>query len=329
MFSINKEQYQALVLGASIYSTGGWIPYPIQIQKWESIFSKIPKLDILESEDLSDEDLICNIYGIGSASETDFDFKSCFLKGFAYLAEKYKYDIKAFFPAETNIESVVFEMSVALGISVFDADCTWGRAVPELKYDNFVIAWKSFLPCVAIDRALNVYEVEGLQTPEEIEAYLRSLCVQTWGSLAVIDHIVPLKEAKKLLTLWVLKRDLELWKLVWNASFDTLLNTMQAKELARGKIQKVALKDTWWFLSWEYNILSDTDEVLTLQVQNENMRMYSSYWELLVAFPTFLMLLDAKNFQWLHNGSLQVWQEVILLQKEAEERRKEAFTFGS
>jgi len=326
MFKIDLNDYKNLILWASIYSTWGWIPFDVQINKWPKLFLKTNKINILELKDFKEDDFICNIYWVWSAGDNSFEVKAQFEKWFKYLKEKFSYNISWIFEAETNIESILFEMSLALDFSIFDADCTWWRAVPELIYDNFVVEKRSFLPLVAIDKDLNIYTITEEKPVKEIEDFLRNLYTKTWWSVAVIDHIISIKEAKSLLTLWVLKRDLELWKFISNwRNFNQILSIIWWKLIWEWIITEINFENNWWFLKWNYKVKLTSGEEMKAEVKNENMVLLNDLWEKIIDFPDFIITVYKDSFIWIHNSSLKVWDNIILIKKEAETRRKEKY----
>lgn len=318
MFKINHNDYNNLILWSSIYSTWWWIPYNIQKQKWNILFSKLKEITIYEKQDLKTNDLICNIYWLWSSWEWDFNIAKQFKKWFMYLKSKFNYNISWIFEAETNIESILFEMWTSLNLNIFDADCTWWRAVPELKYDNFILENKSIFPVIAIDKDLNIYYIKKQVKIAELEIYLRELYLKTKWAIAVIDHIVSVKEAENLLTLWVLKRSLETWSKI---SFEhSLLNIDWVNFFWRWIVKNIYLKNEGWFLIWYYHITLSSWKSIKIEVKNENMFLYDENGNILIWFPDFIITVYEKGFIWVHNSKITIWDNIVIYKKKAEER---------
>src|SRR3989344_18018 len=148
--SIAENVAKDIIAGASIFSTGGGFEYHAQLKKLPEIFAKNHGIELLSVDELSDTDYICTAYGVGSASNTDVDLSRALAKGFEVMKSITKKNFKGIFAGETNIEALVFQTSRSVGLPVIDADCTGGRAVPEIRFDNLFVAGKNIVPLVAV-----------------------------------------------------------------------------------------------------------------------------------------------------------------------------------
>lgn len=328
---INNQIAKHMLLGSSIYSTGGGIEYGTQEKHITSLLKKYRSrsLELISIEELKDEDYICTVYQVGSSANTNFDASSFLRLGINTLEDYTGKKFKAIFAGETNIDSVVFQAAGSLGLPVVDADSNGGRAVPQIQFDNFVLKKKSITPLVAVTPTKEI-RISRTKNVLSIENTIRSIASKLDdGLITVCDHPINVKEAKEILTLGIFSRSIELGKLIFdNKDPSYLLNQVikkiDGKLFIRGKIVKIELKDKQGFLEGYYWVRDNKNE-LRVYVKNENIICWLND-KVILTVPDCILAVDIGNLRGLHNSKLREGQGVVVIGKRATDlwRTKEA-----
>jgi DUF917 family protein len=314
MLTLTQSDIQNLVIGSSIFSTGGGFQERKQLELFNEFWLQKKVLQIVDIEELNEDDFVCTGYAVGSPASEKTDFSTEFLLA---KQEFEKYTGKKFvavFEGETNIEALAFQAALAMNIPVLDADGTGGRAVPEIQFDNMFVHNLSLLPLVAVaDGGKEIAMI--INSPAEVaEQIVRDIAVRTGSSVVVLDHAMSVKDAKKYLTCGVMKRSMKIGKMVQDGSdLAELIKAMGATEIIRGKITKntVSNNPSTGFNEGNYWV-SDGQNELKMYVKNENILCWKNDIPY-VTCPDLLITLDAKTLKGVANTDLQINQEVIIL----------------
>ncbi|MDD4990045.1 MAG: DUF917 domain-containing protein [Candidatus Pacebacteria bacterium] len=313
---ISKQIAQDIILGSSVYSTGGGLEYNGQIEKINKLFKGEAEIKIAKAEDFNDNDYVCTAYGVGSSANTDFDFSSALQNGFSVMQEITKRKFVGIFAGETNIEALMFETAKVANLPLFDADCTGGRAVPEINFDNLFMAQKSILPLVAITANGEVIILKEAKNAGFIEELVRSLCSLSKSPVAVLDHPISVKEAKKHLTLGVFERSQKLGELIKKSEtadegLKKIIFFTNAKNIFEGEINKIELKDKDGFLSGFYEV-KNSSNICKIYVKNESLVCLVNN-KVVLTCPDLIAVIDKKTARGVHNSKIKKGQEVVVL----------------
>lgn len=333
----------ALTIGWSFLSTGGG-NRPSDLL---AFFSKLHEQDrtlMVESlEGFQETDLVATVYGVGPAGGGAGSIEEA-IRSALGLWERVSggRTIAAFFPAETNsIRS--FEAAAMAGVRCLDADATGGRAVPFMEADNFILAGRGTWPLVAATPDGSSLLLDSISDPMQLDALVRELAKGSpSGRAIVLDHIVPVSEARELLTLGVVQLGVTLGNTIQAAanleSLTQQLHTLaDAELLGHGVVSAVDLRVRDGFLKGVYRISTSSKELL-VAVQNENIAL----WEMTrgnseqrdsiesgslrlhsspqITTPDRLCALDSRSRMGIHNAELSVGQEIMLFHIPAEDR---------
>ena len=212
---ITKAIAEDMLVGASIYSTGGGIEYNEQKAAIRDISRK--GIVLISIDELGRNDYICTTYGIAPASAKSTDTSLRLKMGLEMFELATKKRFKAIFPGETGIESLILNAASQTGLPLLDADGTGGRSVPEITFDNFFVMGKSILPAVVLTSDSDVNILDGIKEPKRIEKRVRELAIASkYGEAIVFDHHVKVGSAKKLLTLGTLSRSIDTGRFIRN-----------------------------------------------------------------------------------------------------------------
>jgi DUF917 family protein len=315
MKKINQTDINTMLLGAGIYGTGGGFPLEVQRQIFQKLNLAGKEFRLVEMEELTNNDFVCTAYGVGSAANTEVDLSESLTKGLVAMQQLTGKKFKAIFAGEINIEALVFQAASSLNLPVLDADCTGGRAVPEIQFDNLFVKGKSILPLVAVSQKGEVFILEKAKTAEEIEKFVRQIAQKTNNSVAVIDHPMSIKEALKNLETGTITRSIKIGRLLAqkNKTLTELLELTQGTALFEGTIISNKLKDQkTGFLEGYYEIEDHQQDLLKILVKNENLIALKNQ-EVLLTIPDLISVLDQKTLLALHNSQITPGQKVVVL----------------
>ncbi len=323
MIEINKQVFESIVLGSSIYSTGGGLEYSAQLKMFSRL-QDVAGTKIVSAKELDNNLIVCAAYGVGSAgsSNVKLDLE---LKNAKILLEEYTGKrIGAVFSGETNIDVLVIGASIALDLPILDADCTGGRAVPEIQFDNFFVKKHTLLPLAASagNKSIIIYEAKHA---DKIDAMVRKLATQSKsGSAGVLDHLVSVGEAEKLLTHGIFARSLATGEFVKRnrgkkSSMESLAKIVNGRIVANGRVSEVSLVDDkrQGFLVGFYNVECESGETVTVYVKNENIMCWINKKAVILP-PDSILTIDTKSLYGVHNSKIKKGQHVSIISKRAE-----------
>jgi hypothetical protein len=314
---ITNEIARDIIAGASIFSTSGGFEYQAQLNKLPSILKEGVKLEILSLDELSDEQYVCTAYGVGSASNTEVDLSMALAKGFERMKRITGREFAGIFAGETNIEALVFQTALAADLPIIDADCTGGRAVPEIQFDNLFVAGKSILPLITVTLAGEVSVLSEAESPEAIEKFVRNIAVTTGNSVAVIDHPMSVRDAKQYLTLGIFERSRKVGALINSESFSTeervrrVISESNGVPFVRGTVTQMSLNDEKGFLEGTVTLEGEGGKGV-IHVKNETLVAEVDGCTVITA-PDFITLIDVGTGLGIHNSKIKVGQEAVLI----------------
>jgi len=306
-----------IVRGASVFSTGGGIPFGVQVERIYSLFRSIASINLLDVDDLNYSDHVCTIYGVGPASKTDIDLSKAIQKGLEKMESIVNQRFVAIFAGETGIESLVFQSATDAGLHILDADCTGGRAVPEIQFDNLFVAGKSILPMVVATPSGEIKVLRVTKDKQLIEKFVSNIVISTKNSVAVIDHPISAKYARQFLTLGVFERSKKVGIFLKRNKgkkncITNLAQFVHGRILFKGKISAINLKDDGDFLEGYIEITSRRRQAARVYVKNESLILWINNMVTLTP-PDLLTLIDKEKFHGLHNSEIQIGQDVAVL----------------
>lgn len=320
MYTVDKKSLYEIVRWASLFGTGGWIPYHRQKQYVDSYIHQT--FPIYEIDDFKDDDIIVSIWWMWPSNTATVSITELLYIGIQEMKKLLVKPIVAVYPCEANIEWVLFDLADRYDTCMFDADRTWWRAIPQLFYSNFLLDWLSLFPLVAVDMNKNIYVLkwDEYKSYVEVEDFLRDITTKTQWPLAIIDHPLTIKDAKKTLTLWIMKQSLSYGQKMSDEI--NFLDNQQCLFHAPVEIIDVNLYNDWKFLCWVIGCRDiDTGECYESIIQNENMILKKNgkilYW-----FPDLITFYDKKNRFGLHNSSVCPWDNVEIIALWSSEKRK-------
>lgn len=317
--TINQQLANYMILGSSFYATGGGYEYEFQKKLFQRLFKQKVSLTIVSMDELRNEDYLCTTYCVGSAANTHIDLSSALKIGIATLEKHTGKEFKAIFPGETNVDIVAFQAASQIGLPVLDADSTGGRAVPEIKHDNFIIKRKETTPVVAVTPQKEVIILTKAPNADSVEKIVRTISQK--GLTVILDHVIKVKEAKNILTSGILTRSITLGAFIEKANdrkrlIDRVIEQIEGRELIRGIITNIEFKENNGFLEGFYTVKDTHHNSLKIYIKNENLICWLNE-QLIVTPPDLLITIDTQILRGIHNSKLYVGQKVSVVGKAA------------
>jgi DUF917 family protein len=316
---LTRELAETLTLGASFFGTGGGLERSNQLKIFDELFSAGKSLSMVRAEDLADDDIVCTAYAVGSAADTSFDLGASIKRALEALERVAGARFKAIFAGETNIEALVFQAAASVGLPVLDADCTGGRAVPEIQFDNFFVAGRSLLPLVAVTADGQVASLLEASDGRSVERFVRQLAINTGGAVAVVDHPIRAADARQALSLGVLERSLQLGMAVRSsrdegALIEAVCAQLQGRLLLQGRMTDLDFdaSGSTGFHEGYYTVRDERGDALKVYVKNENLLCWKN-GEPLVTCPDLIVTIDLENRCGLHNSKVRDGMRVAVV----------------
>lgn len=313
---------QKMILGSSIYSTGGGYEKNVQEKQFTILFKKKKSFPLFSIDELSDNDYICTAYAVGSAANTNYDLSKAFSIGLKTLENYLGNPMKGVFAGETNIDVLAFQTAAHMNLPVIDADCTGGRAVPEIQFDNFALFDKTILPLVAVTPAGDVVLLTHSKNLESIEYFVRNVAISAKkGLVAVLDHPVQVKEARTMLTLGIFERSIKLGSYIEKHKnkktfLKEVVEILDGKMLIKGKVENIDFSDKDGFITGFYTVMGTKGNIAKVFVKNENIICWLNK-EILVSPPDSILSFDPIKLQGIHNSKIYKGQEIVLIARAA------------
>ena len=168
---------------------------------------------------------------------------------------------------------------------------------------------------MAVNLNLETLIIDGNHSGEYIESKVRLFSKKSRGSVAVLDHAVKIKDAKKSLTLSTISRSLKLGEKLTDRNknhLNYLLADLSATLKFEGKITEILLKDDQsGFLIGSYKVTNDKQQA-TILVKNENLLLTIDN-QSITSCPDLIISVDKNNLVGLHNSQLKKGRDVFII----------------
>ncbi len=321
---ITEELFRYMVLGSSVYSTGGGLELSVQLKMFSKISDSIKKVNLVSIDILNKNEYICAAYGVGSANNSDLDLSEELQKNKKIL-EKYTGNvIKGVFAGETNIDILAIDAARCLNVPLIDADCTGGRAVPEVQFDNFFIKNISTLP-IAVSSENTSLLITNADKINNIDELIRKVAIESRSKNAVvIDHLINASQARNILTTGIFIRSIKMGKFIEKLGKEKelkkkFLQLSGGTIIFEGIISYVELKDNKdkGFLEGFYTVENKNGDVAKIYVKNENIVCWINN-KVKILPPDSILTIDSESFIGIHNSKIKKGQEIFIVNKKAD-----------
>ncbi len=218
------EDFEALLLGAAIYATGGGGDLEKGLRLVKEVFiDRSKSVEIMDLSELGSSTVIASPYDVGTTAPNARLRKpsrvaNTVVRALRILRDRLGLEVTAFNPVELgggNTAVALYAAGLA-NLPVVDGDRV-GRAAPEIHQDTAVLMGRKCTPAVAVTPT--GIEVVILDYPDvdDYEALLRYLSILSGTHVTVIDTPMRIDEARNVLIRGSLSKCFELGKKVLEA----------------------------------------------------------------------------------------------------------------
>jgi len=288
---INNTNYQNLIKGASIFTTGGGIPFEDQLESLKGL--KSINLSLQSLDEFPKDSIICTAAELGPTDVPPLKKIKVIKRMRDLLSNAINKPIAGLYPPEIGQESVVIESSHYLNLPIADFDPVGFRAVPyiDINIFNLLKLRFNYTPmAVSTDRD-EIFLVEGPISYERLETILRSMT--SFSKLGVVFLLGGALNVNKLI-----ENKLERPSFSKALTYGEIKNVNQLLKMLKPKIvieAKVVGKkefDQKGFLGEIVTVKDKEDKIFRLIVLNEVLFVLDKNSNLLAAVPERILLLD-------------------------------------
>lgn len=320
---LTEQNVADLIRGSSVFSTGGGYVIEEQEDFFDLLMRVNARLELADIKELNDDDFVCTCYILEPIDgKVGRDIGPLLEMGMNTLSRVTGKRFAALFAGEINIEGLVFTCAAQLGIPVLDADCTGGRAVPEITYDDFCLHGKSLLPAVGVTLDGDCFVLETVADVKNIEAVMRGVaCSSPSQGVIVFDHPISVREAREVLSVGTLSRSIRVGAFmrqrVWEKNsykdwLDDLVEELEAEKIACGRVTNSSLKQQDGFYTGEFSVRDESGKIVKIWVKNENMLCWRDD-EIFITVPDLVVGIDTAAGYGLHNSCIGLGRHVAIL----------------
>jgi len=315
-----REDFESLLLGATIYATGGGgDPKKGMLMLKEVFLDKGRELLIYDVEELNDDEYVVSPYFLGTAApkvkvRKEVKVNNPVTRALEIYVKKLDMKVGAFIPIELgggNTAVALYAAGLA-GLPVVDGDRV-GRAAPEVHQDTIVLFGKSMTPAVTVTPTGNELVILGYADIDDYEAILRHLSVLAGSHTLILDAPIRAREAKEVIIKGSLSRCLELGRKVVEAKrkgvnvAKVVAEAMNGWVIFKGVISKWTWRSEGGFLLGELEIKGSEEyegHVLRSWIKNEHIMIWID--DEPAVMPPDLFTLITNNGDPLMNRNLEV-----------------------
>lgn len=314
---LDNKLLNALIRGASFFTTGGGVPVNDQLQTINRIGSK--GVTLINVEDLPESSYVITASEIGPANAPQIEKKKVIKRMVSVFEKVTGKKISGIYPPEIGQESVVVESASILGLPVIDFDPTGFRAVPfmDINIFNLKKVPYSFAPMVVANDKGDIFFIEGEFNYQKVENTLRHMTsLSTYNILFILSGLLSIKTLKNAGTNKKSYSDSIEFGLSKN--LNEFLQKINPIILIQGKIIKVKKEKRKGFLFETVEILSGTKKY-QLTILNEAIFLKDNAGKLLASVPDRILLINPDKFAGLPSGDIKVGTTLTIAVIDAEE----------
>ncbi len=331
MRTLSKTEIEDLVVGATIFGTGGGGSPEAGLKSLMSQFNQGRKLQLVSLDELKDNDLIASPYFVGSVaqkSEKQHHQKKHVIEdpiaaAFKLLENRLGKRIAATVAAELGGANTPASMAIAakLGLPSVDGDLM-GRAGPELHQSTLHIFSFSMVPSAVVSPTGNQFLVENYSVIDDYEAIARYASVISGGYVGVVDSPLEVSKANRCLVKGTISKCIEIGMERREAveenrdPVDAVLRKLEnGRKIFKGIVSKYSWRDAKGFLFGEVHV-SGAGEYKGKKLRSAIMNEHIMCWidnKPAVMPPDLIMFLDSSSGVGITNDKLAKGKKVTVL----------------
>jgi DUF917 family protein len=264
MYSLTSfEEIEALVYGATFFGTGGGGDPVRGLNLLLKSFKMKKKIDVIDIEELSEEEIIVCPYYVGTIAPTAKTRKAIKIENPIGLAIKKMENVLgkkvgAIVASELGGSNTAVAISIAteIGIPIIDGDLL-GRAAPELHQCTVHIFEIPMYPSILVTETGNIVMVEKYADIDDYESIARYLSVLAGRFVVVVDTPLNKENGRKAIIKGTISKCIEVGKIIKEskekkkALIGDIIKATNGWEIFEGVIKKYDWKDEGGFLYGE------------------------------------------------------------------------------
>lgn len=301
---IDKNNFETLIRGASIFTTGGGIMIPDQMKTLKGLDLSV---EIYSLDEFDEKSFLCTVGELGPTDAPPLKKDKIIKKMLKLIEQKTGKNIVGLFPPEIGQESVVLESSQLLKLPIADFDPTGFRAVPYFDVNIFNVKNIDFqlTPIVVANDNGDISVIEGNIRYKEVENKLREMSTRSESGIIFLMGMTI--SIKKLLENGITgpsySRALEIGLIKTQTK---LFKKLKAKKIIRGKVIDKITVEKKGFLAEKIKIKDDSWNLYTLIMLNEAIFLLDETGKIIASVPERILLLDGEKAQGLSGVFLNI-----------------------
>ena len=201
MKEVTRNDTHAIAIGAGILGTGGGgSTYLNRLRLDRELAAHGHPLPIISADDVPDDALVCAVGGMGAPTVSNEKLQEGreIYRAVRALEAHLRQPMHAIVIGEIGGGNALGPLVAALqlGLPAVDGD-SMGRAFPELQMDTFMIYGLAPAPFVLSDTHGNITIFQRIGSPQQAEAFARSLTIEMGGSAGLVMPVMTGAELKR------------------------------------------------------------------------------------------------------------------------------------
>ncbi len=307
MLILDHDSARDLALGTALLGCGGGGDPTAGINILEDALNNGMDLVIKNLDEMGENKTIATAYFCGPIGS----YKECkrrgsitfeqMVKAMNIFEERFNISIHGIYAVELGGYNTSLALKIAgiLDLPLVNADAA-GRAVPELAQSTIRIFGKELYPSVIIDSLGNYIIVEKYSSIDFYEALSRYLTEISCGSVFIIDGLLSVRDAKRMLIRGTIEKGIQLGRNIRenlgdkSSIIEQIIPFIDGYYIGEGIIREVTLGVKSGFLEGTYSIKEKIGNI-KVYVKNENIAAWLEDKPIVLP-PDLIILLDEKGY---------------------------------
>lgn len=343
----SKQEIEDFVRGCTFLGTGGGGSPENGVQSLMSEFEKGKEVGWIDISDLSDEELTCCPFLMGSIAphledtikemkwfgltEPKYTDKSILAEAVKELAKFTGREINALVPIELGGGNTpgCIAAGLSIGIPTVDGDYT-GRAIPEIQQTTPYLNDKALLPYTAVDVFGNSSIVTNAVNYRVAERIGKFISAASYGLTGDAGFIMTGKETKDIIVPGTLTKCLNIGKLIretreaGNDPVQAVVEYTGGWLIAKGTVTHKEWEDRVGYYWGTHTITGESEfegDEFKIWFKNENHICWKN-GDVFVTSPDSINVVDAKTGEPFTNSAIKEGDEVAVIALKAVEEFK-------
>lgn len=307
---INNNNLNALIKGASIFTTGGGVSIDDQFESLKNIAINVT---ILSLEEFEKDSYLCTVGELGPTDVPPLKKEKVVVKMLEKLKMATNKKIVGLFPPEVGQESVVIECANLLNLPIADFDPTGFRAVPYFDMNIFNVKKIDFnlTPIVVATDKDEIMVIENEKSYKKVEKRLRSMTSLSDSGLIFLMGMTVSVETliKNKLNNPSFTKALRFGEI---KSIKKLIKKLSPKKIIEGRIVEKSEFEVKGFLAEKVVVKDKAWNLFTLIILNEVLFVIDSEEQIIASVPDRILLIDPNEPKGISSAALTINKSIII-----------------